>query len=153
MAEQSMKKSKRSAAQKGNGKTRPKALELTEKQRRALELRKAGVTLARIAQELGYKDASGAYRAICTALDRTLREPADAVRDLELERLDKMLFSLELRLIDGDVQAIDRALKIMDRRAKYLGLDAPQGVALGGGVTLEVVWSDSNGNGAGGDGD
>jgi len=44
---------------------------------------------------------------------------------LELERLDVMLLALWRRVQNGDERAIDRALKIEERRAKLLGLDAP----------------------------
>jgi hypothetical protein len=50
---------------------------------------------------------------------------ADEVRTLELERLDRFLSYLWDKIEQGDPVAIDKGLKIMDRRAKYLGLDAP----------------------------
>lgn len=101
------------------------ALSATERQRAALALRAAGLTLEAIASQLGYKDASGAYRAICTGLTRTLREPAEQLRTLELERLDRMQEAIWPSVVAGKLIAIDRALAIQERRAKYLGLDAP----------------------------
>lgn len=101
------------------------AIDATERQRRALELRKAGYGFQIIADQLGYKDPSGAYRAIRAALKKTLQEPADEVRRIELERLDKMLAGLWPQAIKGHTFSVDRVLAIMDRRAKLLGLDAP----------------------------
>ena len=102
-----------------------KRIATAEKQRQALELRKAGVTYAVIAERLGWKNADGAHKAVMTALRKTLQEPADAVRKLELERLDSMLLALATQVKNGNQGAIDRALRIMDMRAKLLGTYAP----------------------------
>jgi hypothetical protein len=91
----------------------------------ALELRKAGATFQMIADQLGYRSPSGAHKAVVSALRATLREPAEELRELELTRLDAMLLSLWRRVQAGEERAIDRALRIMERRARLLGLDAP----------------------------
>jgi hypothetical protein len=96
-----------------------------ERKLRALELRKAAVPYQQIADELGYRSASGAFNAVKAALKATLREPAEELRELELARLDAMLLPLWRRVQRGDEKAIDRALRIMERRARLLGLDAP----------------------------
>lgn len=96
-----------------------------DNQLKALELRKAGVSYQRIAETLGYKDSSGAWRAVKAALKKTLQEPADELRTLEIERLDAMLSAIWASVKQGQYGAQDRALKIMERRAKLLGLDAP----------------------------
>ena len=98
----------------------------------ALELRKAGATYQAIADQLGYAQAKGAYKAVTSALKATLKEPAEELRTLELTRLDAMLLSLWRRVQNGDERAIDRALRIMERRAKLLGLDAPKRQELSG---------------------
>jgi hypothetical protein len=94
-----------------------------ERHLQALELRKAGVTYEVIAGQLGYANASGARKAVVSALKATLREPAAELRELELARLDAMLLPLWRRVQAGDEKAIDRALRIMERRARLLGLD------------------------------
>lgn len=96
-----------------------------DKQQKALELRKAGVSYAAIAKQLGYRGPSGAHAAVAAALKKTLQEPADEVRTLELERLDAMLLAIWRQVKEGNHGAIDRALRILERRAKLLGLDAP----------------------------
>lgn len=96
-----------------------------DNQRKALEFRKAGVSYQRIAETLGYKDASGAWRAVKSALKKTLQEPADDLRRLEIERLDAAASAIYPSVKQGQYGAIDRWLKIMERRAKLLGLDAP----------------------------
>ena len=112
-------------AGRGVSMTGVSAITAAEKQRRALELRKAGATFEQIADSLGYAFPAAAAKAVKTALKRTIQEPADEVRELELARLDAMLFAIWPRVKQGNLQAIDRALKIMARRAEYLGLDAP----------------------------
>ena len=94
-----------------------------ERHLQALELRKAGVTYEVIAGQLGYANASGARKAVVSALKATLREPAAELRELELARLDAMLLPLWRRVQAGDEKAVDRALRIMERRARLLGLD------------------------------
>jgi hypothetical protein len=100
-----------------------------ERARQALELRKAGAQYADIATTLGYADASGAYRAVSRALAKLTAEPAAELRELELLRLDRMLQAIWDQVIRGNHGAVDRALRIGERRAKLLGLDAPQKIA------------------------
>jgi hypothetical protein len=55
------------------------------------------------------------------------REPAQELITLELERLDMATRAIAHQVEKGSLRAIDRWLRIMDRRAKLLGLDkAPQ---------------------------
>jgi hypothetical protein len=98
----------------------------------ALELRKAAVSYQQIADQLGYRSASGAFNAVKAALKATLREPANELRDLEVARLDAMLLPLWRRVQSGDEKAVDRVLRIMERRARLLGLDAPRRQELSG---------------------
>ncbi len=58
-----------------------------------------------------------------TALDKTLQEPAENLRQLELERLDAMLTAIWPQALNGYLGAIDRVLKIIERRSKLLGLE------------------------------
>jgi hypothetical protein len=95
-----------------------------KRQAQALELRRTGATYLQIAQALGVAKGS-AYRLVAEALVSTLREPAEAVRALELERLDLLTRKLEPRINAGDDKAMNTMLKVMDHRAKLLGLFAP----------------------------
>jgi hypothetical protein len=110
---------------RGESKASPRRIRAAEKQVRALELRKAGVYYDQIAKELGYKGHQGAYKAVMSALQRTLQEPADELRRMEIARLDSLFFEVYRSARQGSLPAIDRALKIMERRARLLGLDAP----------------------------
>jgi hypothetical protein len=109
--------------------TENQRLSAAERQRNALELRKAGIGYQQIADALGYRGVSGAYYAVQSALKRTMREPSKAVRALEQARLDKILSAVWPAAISGDLNAIDRVLKIMARRAALLGLNSPRKIA------------------------
>jgi hypothetical protein len=94
----------------------------------ALRLRQAGFTYDEIAARVGYANRSSAFRAVSSALKRTLKEPCDAVRMVELTRLDQMIKALWPAAEKGNLGSIDRVIKIMERRAKLLGLDSAQDV-------------------------
>jgi hypothetical protein len=118
-----------------------------EREARALALRRDGHTYAEIGKVLGV-NRQMATRIVQRGLDRIVREPAEQVRLLELERLDQAqveaLTVLRCRHVlvqggkiikDDDGQpladhgpvmaAIATLLRIMERRAKLLGLDRP----------------------------
>ncbi len=95
------------------------------RQLQALELRLAGVTYEQIATQLGYAGRSGAHKAVASALAQTLREPADELRMISAERLDRATLAIWRGVSGGDTRAIDTLLRIEARRAKLLGLDAP----------------------------
>jgi len=79
---------------KGESKTSPRLISATERQRLALELRKAGATYESIARELGYRNRAGSAAAVKTALQKMLQQPAEEVRTLEVARLDALLLAM-----------------------------------------------------------
>jgi hypothetical protein len=110
-------------------------------------MRADGHTYQKIADALGFSHRDLARRSVERALTAIVREPADELRQLEMIRLDalwmqaaKVMTSEHLtvnqgRIIEGPdglplkddapvLSAIDRLLKIMERRAKLVGLDA-----------------------------
>ena len=110
-------------AGRGRAKTAPSRIEAEERQAAALNLRKAGVSFEEIARQTGYASASGAYEAVKAAMAKTLREPANELRELELARLDGMLEAISEAVMAGDLNAIGMALRISERRSRILGLD------------------------------
>lgn len=99
--------------------------EIAEKERKVLELRLLGLNWDSIAESVGYASRGAAWNAYQRALERTLQEPADEVRQQELERLNRIM-TPHLRLaLQGDVAATSIVLRIMDTRAKMLGIYAP----------------------------
>jgi hypothetical protein len=93
-----------------------------DRQHQALELRKAGLSYRVIGEQIGTTP-QGAQDAVERAIRRVLRDPADAVLQLELERLDAMFTPMYRRAREGDVGALHGALAVMGRRAKLLGMD------------------------------
>lgn len=112
-----------------------------DRQRKALQMRRDGADFDAIAEACGYSNRSGAYKAVMTALKKMMREPADELRSLELERLDRLYTQMARKAEGGDEKAVDRCLRIMERRARLLGLDAPvkQDVTSGGEPVRIVV--------------
>lgn len=109
------------------GKTRTQiAASAREREARALDLRALGYPLDRIASELGYAQASSVSKAIQRALDRIPVEAAKHLREVELRTLDLAQRSLADGIVRGHLGAIDRLIRIMDHRAKLLGLYEPQ---------------------------
>lgn len=125
-----------------------------------LKLRTSGWSYRRIAEHFDLST-SGVHEAIQKVLHATVEEPAADVRKLELERLDvayaavvkvleakhvtvshgKVIYQGEEPLLDDGpvLAAVDRLLKIQERRARLLGLDAPKAVELGGKLTYDIV--------------
>lgn len=99
--------------------------EQIDKELKVLELRRAGLTWQRIAEETGYADHTGAYAAYKRAIKRTLQQPADELRQQELDRLDRLQLAAWQNAMKGDVRSIMTIVKLMERRAKLTGLDMP----------------------------
>lgn len=114
------------ARTKNGQKTRPETIEAKARAAKALELRMEGKTFDAIAEEAGYNSRQAAYDAVKRALTAIVREPAEELIRLDLERLDVLWGIQYLNAQSGDVQAMAACMKIMERRAKLLGLDAPE---------------------------
>lgn len=100
-----------------------------ERRLTTLELRKAGLSLRQIAQRTGVS-VSMAKKDLDRALADLLAEQntkAEDWRALELERLEKMHVALWPKVVNEapNMAAVDRVLRIAERRSKLLGLDMP----------------------------
>tara|TARA_R110000868_G_scaffold73093_4_gene212369 strand:- start:3974 stop:4471 length:498 start_codon:yes stop_codon:yes gene_type:complete len=96
-----------------------------DKENNVLALRAQSFTWRAIAEQVGYASGSGALKAYMRAVKRQQKEPVEAALYMELERLDEMQSVYWEPAIQGNMRAGEFVLKIMDRRAKFLGLDAP----------------------------
>ena len=105
----------------------------------ALRLRLQGKSYQQIADELGYATPSGAHQAVKKALARTVQEPADELRKVESDRMDAMLSYMWPRVEKGDPRAVEVAMKLAERRAKLLGLDAPEQIETKQDITVSIV--------------
>jgi hypothetical protein len=95
---------------------------------RVYELRIQGDTFEQIASEVGFSGPSGAWQAYQRIKSEWIFESVEEARQLELMRLDELQVAVWDRAINGELPAAHCVLKIMDRRAKLLGLDKPEKV-------------------------
>ena len=100
--------------------------QIIERRAQALALRRSGATYRMIGRQLGVsvEVAYADVQAELMALRTSTMEDAEVVRDLELRRLDDYMLALAPKAQRGDIQAITACLRVQERRAKYLGLDA-----------------------------
>lgn len=113
--------------------TDSKTLQRLEKQRQAMQLRIAGLTLEEIAARLGYATASGAYQAIQAGLRNGVRATADELRELQSARFERLLravlpLALGRRLPDGSEippqpWAVQRAESLVAKISTLHGLN------------------------------
>jgi hypothetical protein len=123
-----------------------------ERDSQAVELRRRGLSYRQIAAQLEWKNQASAYEAVKRGLADAITEPAAEVRRLELDRLDEyqrhalrvlatphwtVSQGVVVKLEDANgaeqpladdapvLAALDRLIKISERRARLLGLDAP----------------------------
>lgn len=107
-------------------------VDTAEKQRRALQMRNVGIPYDRIANELGYSDKSGAWRAVDAAVKRAVVEPAEHQRVIMADRLDTLLQRSMDAFLRGDLDQIPNLLRIEKQRADLFGLNAPRGFEISG---------------------
>ncbi|MFB6805474.1 hypothetical protein [Streptomyces sp. NPDC056387] len=109
-----------------------------ERRAKAIRMKIDGHTYEEIAKALGYSSKGSACCDVRRALEKHVVEEGLAVeawRELELARLDVLQKAIWPEAMDGSPRAIETALKILDRRAKLLGLDSA--------IKLEVLTIDA----------
>lgn len=95
-----------------------------------IKLRRKGYSFQKIADTLGLANRGSAYNIFKRVMERDYaltQEEVETYRAEELARLEEIHHKL-MDYIDesrGGLQIVDRILKVMDRKAKLLGLDAP----------------------------
>jgi hypothetical protein len=130
---------------------RRRTIEDRDRDAKAVELRRRHLNYPQIAAQMGYKDPSGAYHAVQRGLQDATSDASEEVKRLELDRLDDIArgfqrvfatrhYAISLGsgkvvldpstgqpLVDDGpvIQAGLALIRVMERRAKYLGLDAP----------------------------
>lgn len=111
------------------------ATQRREEQRVCYEIRLQGHSVREVAklasQELGWSiSRATAWRRIEEEGLLQVQPAEAALRAQELDRLDRYLLALEQAALSPDpkdkVAAVNSALKLQERRAKLLGLDAPE---------------------------
>jgi hypothetical protein len=89
---------------------------------RCVELASQGLTYAEIASAVGYANKSSARKAVVAALAAREVDGVDMLRSLEVTRLDELQLASWDSAMTGDPQAVDRIVRIINLRAKLLGL-------------------------------
>lgn len=125
---------------------RPLDRRLTAAQKRtySLELKIAGATYREIADLVGFAGPGPAHKTVMKALDALPREPAEAVRQVAIERLEGILSGgLYRKAKAGDLKAIDRVIKVMRETRRYIpGVEVPASAELtgvgGGAIIVEI---------------
>lgn len=111
-----------------------------ERRAKGLRMRAMRMTYQQIADQL-YKGNKGqCHRDLQRAIDDLPREAAEQVRMQEVELLDVMARGLVTKASKGDDKAVQSMLRIMERRARYLGLDVPVQVESLGDGQINVVF-------------
>lgn len=110
----------------GRAAPKPSATTIAKEQADCLRLSLDGLVVREIADELGIPKSTVQDR-LTAAMAELVLPAADEVRLKELARLDRWQRRLEQRLTDDEdpVRVVPVALKVQERRAKLLGLDAP----------------------------
>ncbi len=106
----------------------PRRCQAADRRKQALDLRKAGKNFAEIGAVMGFSEAR-AHKIVTLELQRLNAERTEAaaeVLQLELQRLDALLSAVWPAAQAGDLAAVGRALDIVARRCRMLGLDAPE---------------------------
>jgi hypothetical protein len=140
-------------------KTSPRRIATALRRAQALEMRAQAKPFSEIAAQLKYCSPAAAAQDVQRALLLAITEPAAEVRALELLRLDELWVKAAqvlnrqhvsvshgriVKADDGEpllddapvLAAIDRMLKIQERRARLLGLDAPTKVEV---LTIDAI--------------
>ncbi|WNO25823.1 terminase small subunit [Arthrobacter phage Altadena] len=105
--------------------TSKRAIESARKKADSLAMREAGATLQQIADRHWSGHRANAHRAITEAMAELPAESVAEIRRLESARLDQMHLGAWTGARRGDDRAIASIIRIMERRAKLLGLDMP----------------------------
>ena len=124
-----------------DGELTPAAIFSAKQRMEIVNLRVAGWSQPQIAQHYGVKQCtiSNILNATIKKWNRLEKEGVEELRRMELARLDEYLRALWPSIVrtedetkkytyrgDGRARAVEVALKIGERRAKLLGLDAPE---------------------------
>ena len=130
---------------------RKRSLATRENDARALEFRRRGLSYEQISAQMEWRSPSAAYQSVQRALADPCREASEEVRQIEAARLDELTRTLMRVLatkhyvvsvasgvvarhpetgqpLQDDapvIHAVAGLVRISERRAKLLGLDAP----------------------------
>jgi len=121
-----------------------------------IDLVKAGYTYQQIADHINKINGTNitrqaVHKSVKREIDKSREKLYEEVKDLvfiEVERLNELFKSAYSKAKKGDEKSINSCLKIMERKAKLLGLDAPekQEVDNKGKINLNISWNTNQPN-------
>jgi len=112
-------------------KTSKQSIKLAARDGEILEMRLRGYTCTEIGNVYGLTS-QGVVNVIKRRCEDYVAESAYKIAAVEDQRLEMLLKSTFTKALDGDLAALDACLKVMARRAKLLGLDAPAQTEISG---------------------
>jgi hypothetical protein len=97
------------------------------RRQRALELRITGMPFREIGRQLGVSGCQAHHDIARSLAELAAREQDQAriARQLDLERINKALAGVMPKAEKGDPQAVNALVRLLELRARLLGLDAP----------------------------
>lgn len=117
-----------STTDKRKAQARQRRIRAAENRARAVEYRKMGMSYQAIGDQL-HISAPAVYKTVRKAMQAVKVEQdqdAEIIKAMEYENLDRLQLAAWPGAMKGNHLLIDRILKIMERRAKLMGLDAPE---------------------------
>ena len=114
--------------------TRSDQPQIMARRLRAIELRKTGLSLEKIAAVIREEFQNPSYNrgragedvnAVLKELKKASVQDANELRQMEVERLDDYLARIFPQIKTGSIRAVRLGVSISERRCKMLGLDAP----------------------------
>jgi hypothetical protein len=108
----------------GRAKSSASSIARAERDRDWIELRRQGLLESEIASRYEVRQQT-VSKAILKYVRNLPALAADDLRRIEAERLDALYAALAPAIAKGDPRSIEAAVRISERRAKLLGLDAP----------------------------
>ena len=113
----------------------------------AIQLRVLGYSYTEIAKRCGYRDPSGARKAIKTLRDRLLLDDVRDATALQAERIDRAVREcmewIEQQPTKDRLWALDRLVPLLKRQAELLGLDAKDDAPTAAQVVFNVVGAEA----------
>lgn len=118
-----------------------KALGRLQRREKVYHLRKLGYSQPEIARELGIDQPTVSRDlALCyDAYRKQQEEEKPEIARIELSRLDALQKVFMAKALEGDQQSGALTLRISERRAKLLGIDAPQKLQVDADLTTEAL--------------
>jgi aryl-alcohol dehydrogenase-like predicted oxidoreductase len=114
---------------------------ILKRQGAAWDLRLGGLSYRAIGKKLdcSHETVRQDIEAELQRLAESNADKAGVHRQLELERLDKYIRVLDHWIESGNIAAVGMAIKVQERRAKLLGLDAPTKQETTGTVDINIT--------------